>query len=213
MASALPRSLIGKAATTTASAAGIINAADRPWVARKTIIHVSAYDVAGVAPHSPDETAKPMIPTSTTSREPNTSAMRPPSAKPAANARMYALIIQVTPLAVRDSSLCTWGAAIATIVWSMKVIATANIIAVRASHLDLAMVPGVPDADVVIGVLLPAASTGRRARRRRSFSTVTIMTAGPGDGDSKPRRDGRLTESERIPDSKGLRHFSKSAGT
>src|SRR6478609_7387642 len=88
MASALPRSPTGKAATTTASAAGIISAADRPWVTRKTIIHVSAKEVAGVAPHRPDETANPTIPTSTTRRDPNTSAIRPPSAKPAANARI-----------------------------------------------------------------------------------------------------------------------------
>src|SRR6478735_2866866 len=88
MASALPRSPTGKAATTTASAAGIISAADRPWVTRKTIIHAPAKDVVGVAPHSPEDTANPTIPINTTDREPSTSAIRPPRAKPAANARM-----------------------------------------------------------------------------------------------------------------------------
>ncbi len=88
MASARPRSRSGNADTTTASAAGIINAADSPWMIRKTMIQASANEPFGVKPHSAEAPAKPMMPISTTRLEPRTSASRPPSAKPAASARM-----------------------------------------------------------------------------------------------------------------------------
>ena len=88
IASARPRSRNGNAETTTASAAGIIKAADSPWTARKTMIHASAYDPFGVNPQSAEAPAKPTMPTRTTRLEPRTSASRPPSANPAASARM-----------------------------------------------------------------------------------------------------------------------------
>ena len=48
------------------------------------------------------------------------------------------------PVLVKPSSVWMWGAAIATIVWSMKVIDTAKIIAARTRFLDrptLTLVP------------------------------------------------------------------------
>jgi len=117
-------------------------------------------------------------------------------------------IIHVTPLAVSDSSLCTSGAAIATIVWSMNVMATANIIAVRASHLDLAMVPGVPDADVVIGCsCLPRPAVARRPCRS-GLLEGTIMTGAPAAGD--PSRACAAVPAEHGGDGAVHRGYSRS---
>ena len=85
-ANARPRSPIGKAATTTARAAGIIRAAERPCSARNVMIQASAMSPVGVSPHSSEVVANPTMPTSTIVFEPITSASRPPNAKPAARA-------------------------------------------------------------------------------------------------------------------------------
>ena len=84
MASARPRSPIGKVATTTASAAGIMNAAVSPCRARNVTIQASAALPLGVSPHSVEVAANPMMPMSTMRLAPTTSANRPPRAKPAA---------------------------------------------------------------------------------------------------------------------------------
>ena len=86
IARARPRSWSGNAATTMASAAGIIRAPEMPWSTRKKMIQASASEPFGVAPHRPDEAAKPTIPMVTIRREPITSASRPPRAKVAASA-------------------------------------------------------------------------------------------------------------------------------
>ena len=52
------------------------------------MIQASAKDPLGVNPHSAEAPAKPMMPINTTRLEPQTSASRPPSANPAASARM-----------------------------------------------------------------------------------------------------------------------------
>ena len=50
------------------------------------------------------------------------------------------------PVLVRPSSLWMWGAAMDTIVWSMKVIETAKIIAARTRLLDRAVIsPFIPE--------------------------------------------------------------------
>ncbi|MGD9986079.1 hypothetical protein [Pseudonocardia sp.] len=69
---------------------------------------------------------------------------------------------QVTPLLVRPSSDWMFGAAIATIVWSMNVIATANIIAVSASHFDrAASLPGPADPAVTDCSAMPLSDRHR----------------------------------------------------
>ncbi len=83
-ASARPRRSTGKTAMTTASAAGNISAAPKPWVARKTISQVSAESPEGTAPQSADETTKSSVPVSMIRRCPRMSESRPPSAKNAA---------------------------------------------------------------------------------------------------------------------------------
>ncbi len=52
------------------------------------MIQASAKEPLGVNPHSADEPANPMMPTSTTRLEPMMSANLPPNANPAAKARM-----------------------------------------------------------------------------------------------------------------------------
>ncbi len=87
IASARPRSRIGNASTTIASAAGIMIAPDTPCRTRNVMIQVSAAPPFGVAPHSAEEPANPTMPISTMRFAPSTSASRPPSAKVAASAR------------------------------------------------------------------------------------------------------------------------------
>ena len=53
-------------------------------------------------------------------------------------------MIHCTPVAERSRSFCRVGIAIATIVWSMKVIETAKIIAARISLLFLLPVSFMP---------------------------------------------------------------------
>ena len=62
VASALPRSRSGKAATTIASAAGNSSAANAPWATRNAIIQVSPIAPVGVAPHSAEQAANPTTP-------------------------------------------------------------------------------------------------------------------------------------------------------
>jgi hypothetical protein len=86
IASARPRSWIGKAATTIASAAGIMIAPETPCSARNVMIQGSAIDPFGVAPHKAENPANPTMPISTIRRRPSTSASLPPSANVAARA-------------------------------------------------------------------------------------------------------------------------------
>ena len=83
VAIALPRSLTSKAETTIASAAGNISAANAPCTTRKKIIHASPMSPVGVAPQSPDATAKPTTPTMTIVLWPTMSERRPPNANSA----------------------------------------------------------------------------------------------------------------------------------
>ncbi len=85
----------------------------------------------GVAPQSADAAAKPIVPTMTMRRWPTTSPILPPSANNAARASRYPLITHCSP--VDDKARSRWmvGAAIETIVWSIDIIATAKIIALR----------------------------------------------------------------------------------
>ncbi len=62
------------------------------------------------------------------------------------------MITHCTPLRLRSNSCAMFGLAIATIVWSMNVMATANNIAVRANPFDLAVVGG-PDGPGVLDVM------------------------------------------------------------
>jgi len=80
------------------------------------MIHASASEPLGVAPHSAEAPANPVIPISTMRLDPMTSANRPPNAKPAARARMYPFTTHCTPLL--DSASSSWirGVAIETIV-------------------------------------------------------------------------------------------------
>ena len=63
-------------------------------------------------------------------------ASRPPNANNAASVSRYALIAHWIPLDDRPRSCWIVGAAIATMVWSMNVIATAKIIAVKTRLRD-----------------------------------------------------------------------------
>lgn len=86
IASALPRSLTGKLATTIANAAGNRTAALAPCSTRKAIIQVSPIEPVGVAPHSAEKTAKLTTPIVTIRRGPNTPAILSPSANSADSA-------------------------------------------------------------------------------------------------------------------------------
>ena len=83
VAIALPRSRMSNAATTIASAAGNISAANPPWTIRKKIIQASPRSPVGVAPQSADAVAKPITPTMTIVLWPTMSASRPPKANSA----------------------------------------------------------------------------------------------------------------------------------
>jgi hypothetical protein len=107
---------------------------------RKVISHASAPDPVGVAPQRAEATAKTITPITTMRRWPAMSARRPPKAKSAESANRYPLMIHWVPVAVRWMSFCSVGIAIATIVWSMKVIETAKIIAARINFEFLAAV-------------------------------------------------------------------------
>ena len=67
------------------------------------------------------------------------------------------MITHCTPLRLRSSSCAMFGLAIATMVWSMKVIATANNMAVRANPLDLAVVGGPAGPGVLDVIVVPCA--------------------------------------------------------
>src|SRR6516164_11547607 len=130
-ASARPRECRSKVTTTMAIAAGNMIAPPAPWSARNATSHASAAPPDGVAPHSAEAAAKMITPSTTILRCPAMSASRPPNANSAASVSRYALIAHWIPLDDRPRSCWIVGAAIATIVWSMNVIATAKIIAVR----------------------------------------------------------------------------------
>ncbi len=136
IASARPRSRSANVCTTIASAAGNMIAPPAPCKTRKATILASARSPLGVRPHSAEAPANTITPSVTILRCPTVSASRPPNANRAASESRYALIAHCTPVLDRPSSLCTSGAAIETIVWSMNVIATAKIIAARIRFLD-----------------------------------------------------------------------------
>ncbi len=136
IASARPRSRSAKVCTTIASAAGNMIAPPAPCRTRNVTIHASATLPVGVSPHIADAAAKRITPSVTILRWPTVSARRPPNANSAANDSRYAFTAHCTPVLVSPSRFCTSGAAIDTIVWSMKVIATAKIIAVRIRFRD-----------------------------------------------------------------------------
>src|ERR1700761_50338 len=138
IAIARPRSATGKASRTIASAAGNMIAAPAPWRTRKTISQASAPEPVGVAPQRAEQTAKTITPITTMRRWPAMSASRPPKAKSAESASRYPLMIHCDPVVERCTSCWIVGSEIATIVWSMKVIDTANIIAARISFEFLA---------------------------------------------------------------------------
>jgi hypothetical protein len=77
IASALPRSSTGYAATTIARAAGNMIAAPAPWITRKTMIHGSASDPVGVAPQSAEAIVNTAMPSRTMFLWPAMSAIRP----------------------------------------------------------------------------------------------------------------------------------------
>ena len=85
-ASARPRSVIGYAATTIASAAGNSSAAKAPCTTRNPISQAWPRSPVGVAPHSAELTAKPVTPIMTMRRWPSTSASLPPSTNSAERA-------------------------------------------------------------------------------------------------------------------------------
>ena len=96
------------------------------------MIQAWASEPFGVAPQSAEAPAKPTMPMYTMRRGPMTSASRPPRAKVAASASRYAFTTHCEPAWVSDSSDWMFGDAIATIVWSMNVMATAKSMAARA---------------------------------------------------------------------------------
>ena len=69
-----------------ASAAGSISAAPMPWMARKTMIHVSSKEPAGVSPQRADAVANMITPITTILTFPSVSPRRPPRAKVAESA-------------------------------------------------------------------------------------------------------------------------------
>src|SRR6202042_815174 len=109
----------------------------------------------GVKPQNADAAAKPITPITTIRRRPRTSPSRPPKANSADNESRYPLITHCVPVADNDSCFWMFGIAIATIVWSMNVIATANTIAASTRFLF-----------VVIG----SAYLHSSARRRQDLS-------------------------------------------
>src|ERR1700753_2214405 len=123
IAIARPRALIGKAWRTIASAAGNMIAAPAPWMTRKTISQASAPEPVGVAPQRAEAVEKQIVGMNTLRRA----------------AAMYASTASdaYSPPAPLLSEWWTspWivGSEMATIVWSMKVIDTAKIIAARIS--------------------------------------------------------------------------------
>src|SRR6516164_9668579 len=84
-----------------------------------------------------------ITPRTTIRRCPAMSASRPPNANNAASVSRYALIAHWMPLDDRPRACWIVGAAIATMVWSMNVIATAKIIAVKIRLLDRPPAPAV----------------------------------------------------------------------
>jgi hypothetical protein len=143
-ARARPRECSSNVCTTMASAAGNMIAPPRPWTTRKATIQVSARLPRGVRPHNADAPAKTITPSTTIRRCPTVSARRPPNANRAARDSRYALIAHCMPLLDRPRSSWILGAAIETMVWSMKVIATAKIMAVSTRFLRPAPAPGLP---------------------------------------------------------------------
>ena len=85
-ARARPRECRSKVCTTMAIAAGNMIAPPRPCTARNATSQVSAIPPLGVRPHSADEPAKMITPSTTILRCPTVSARRPPKAKKAASA-------------------------------------------------------------------------------------------------------------------------------
>src|SRR5580704_4876791 len=79
------------------------------------------------------------------------------------------------PLLVRPRSAWILGAAIETIVWSMKVMATAKIIAVRISGLDRPPVVVVPTALIMVSQAVVQSGPFLRMGRAgpRSISQMT----------------------------------------
>ncbi len=90
-----------------------------------------------MAPQRAEAVAKTTTPITTMRRWPAMSARRPPKANSAESESRYPLMIHCTPVEESERSSCRVGIAIATIVWSMKVIETAKIIAARISLLFL----------------------------------------------------------------------------
>ena len=103
-----------------------------------------------MSPHAAEAIAKPVTPTSTIRFRPSTSPSFPPNANSADSASRYPLITHCVPVGDSDSCFWMFGIAIATIVWSMNVIATANTIA--ASTRFLFVVIGSPHGSGTHGV-------------------------------------------------------------
>src|SRR6516162_2154529 len=142
-ARARPRERRSKVTTTIAIAAGNMIAPPAPCTARNATSHASAAPPLGVRPHSADAPAKMITPSTAIRRCPAMSARRPPNANSAASVSRYALIAHCIPLEDNPRSCWIVGAAIDTIVWSMNVIATAKIIAVKIKLRDRPPAPAV----------------------------------------------------------------------
>ena len=83
---ALPRSRNGNEATTMATAAGNMIAAEAPWSTRNPMIHGAAMLPFGVKPQAAEASANPITPMTTIRRRPSTSPSLPPNANSADSA-------------------------------------------------------------------------------------------------------------------------------
>lgn len=135
-ASARPRSRSAKVCTAMASAAGNMIAPPTPCTTRNATIHASAALPLGVSPHSADAPANTITPSVTIFRWP--CGVGQPPAEGEQRGQRYQVGVD-RPLHARAGQPefpLDLGTAMDTIVWSMKVMATAKIIAARTRFLD-----------------------------------------------------------------------------
>jgi hypothetical protein len=134
-ASALPRSRRANVCTTMASAAGNMIAPPAPWTTRKVTIHASARLPLGVRPHMAEAPAKMMTP-STTIFGAHGVGQAAAEGEEGGQRQQVGVDRPLHAGAGQAELPLDLGTAIDTMVWSMKVIATAKIIAARTRFLD-----------------------------------------------------------------------------
>ena len=179
IAIAFPRSRSGNEATTIATAAGNSSAAVAPWTTRKKMIQVSAIAPFGVRPQAAEAMREAGHADQHHAPAPEHVAELSPEREQRRERKQVAVDHPLRPGRGERQLLWIFGMAIATIVWSMNVIATANTIAASTRFLLLA--PARIRAELT-SVILAHRATRAQGHQASGETRECHITPRPGAG-------------------------------